>query len=396
MTSKKLNIKTYITINMTLNPKKLAYYEKKYERNPLEDTLKFMSNKWTLHVLRDLFLGKSHFNEFKVNRPSLDNKALSRCLKTMQDNGLIYKTNEGNDPKNTQYFLTQKGRSLNKVFYELLLFALETDVDNEHYSEYEKKELKEMLENAKFGNASSKVLIEEYLNGTELSVFVLTDGQNYKILPEAKDYKRIGEGDSGLNTGGMGSVSPVAFADKNFMQKVEERIVIPTVNGLRNENIDYKGFIFIGLMNVDGDPYVIEYNVRMGDPETEGVMTRIDSDLVALLDACAQGRLNEVEYQTSKNTSVTVMLVSGGYPEDYKKGMVMTGFDELSDCIIAHAGTKFNDKGEVVTSGGRVIAVTAHGKDIEEARAKAYQNVEKIKFEGVNYRHDIGLDLMKL
>jgi phosphoribosylamine--glycine ligase len=194
----------------------------------------------------------------------------------------------------------------------------------------------------------------------------------------------------------MGAVSPVPFVTPEFVEKVENRIIKPTIKGLKEENIDYKGFIFIGLMNVDGDPYVIEYNVRMGDPETEGVMTRIDSDLVALLNACAQGKLNEVEYQTSKNTSVTVMLVSGGYPEDYKKGMVMTGFEELSDCIIAHAGTKFNDKGEVVTSGGRVIAVTAHGKNIEEARAKAYQNVEKIKFEGVNYRHDIGLDLMNL
>ena len=247
----------------------------------------------------------------------------------------------------------------------------------------------------KFGSASAKVVIETFLKGIEVSMFVLTDGEHYVVLPEAKDYKRIGDGDTGLNTGGMGAVSPVPFVTPEFVEKVENRIIKPTIQGLKEENIDYKGFIFIGLMNVDGDPYVIEYNVRMGDPETEGVMTRIDSDLVALLDACAQGRLNEVEYQTSKNTSVTVMLVSGGYPEDYKKGMVMTGFEELSDCIIAHAGTKFNDKGEVVTSGGRVIAVTAHGKDIEEARNKAYQNVEKIKFEGVNYRHDIGLDLMK-
>ncbi len=255
-------------------------------------------------------------------------------------------------------------------------------------------ELKDML-SGKFGSASAKVVIETFLKGIEVSMFVLTDGEHYVVLPEAKDYKRIGDGDTGLNTGGMGAVSPVPFVTPEFVEKVENRIIKPTIQGLKEENIDYKGFIFIGLMNVDGDPYVIEYNVRMGDPETEGVMTRIDSDLVALLDACAQGRLNEVEYQTSKNTSVTVMLVSGGYPEDYKKGMVMTGFEELSDCIIAHAGTKFNDKGEVVTSGGRVIAVTAHGKNIEEARAKAYQNVEKIKFEGVNYRHDIGLDLMK-
>lgn len=256
-------------------------------------------------------------------------------------------------------------------------------------------ELKEML-SGKFGNASAKVVIETFLKGVEVSMFLLTDGEHYVVLPEAKDYKRIGDGDTGLNTGGMGAVSPVPFVTKEFIEKVENRIIKPTIQGLKSENIDYKGFIFIGLMNVDGDPYVIEYNVRMGDPETEGVMTRIDSDLLALLDACAQGKLDEVDYKTSKNTSVTVMLVSGGYPEDYKKGVVMSGLDDLSDdCIIAHAGTKLNENGDVVTSGGRVIAVTAHGKDIEEARNKAYQNVEKIRFDGVNYRHDIGLDLMK-
>lgn len=256
-------------------------------------------------------------------------------------------------------------------------------------------ELKDML-SGKFGSASAKVVIETFLKGIEVSMFVLTDGEHYIVLPEAKDYKRIGDGDTGLNTGGMGAVSPVPFVTKEFVDKVEARIIKPTIQGLKMEKIDYKGFIFLGLMNVAGDPYVIEYNVRMGDPETEGVMTRIDSDLAAILDACAQGRLDEVEYKTSENTSVTVMLVSGGYPEDYKKGMVMTGFENLDDCIIAHAGTKLNDRGEVVTSGGRVIAVTAHGKNIEEAREKAYRNVEKIKFEGVNYRHDIGLDLMKL
>lgn len=256
-------------------------------------------------------------------------------------------------------------------------------------------ELKDML-SGKFGSASAKVVIETFLKGIEVSMFVLTDGEHYIVLPEAKDYKRIGDGDTGLNTGGMGAVSPVPFVTKEFVDKVEARIIKPTIQGLKMEKIDYKGFIFLGLMNVAGDPYVIEYNVRMGDPETEGVMTRIDSDLAAILDACAQGRLDEVEYKTSENTSVTVMLVSGGYPEDYKKGMVMTGFENLDDCIIAHAGTKLNDRGEVVTSGGRVIAVTAHGKNIEEAREKAYRNAEKIKFEGVNYRHDIGLDLMKL
>lgn len=256
-------------------------------------------------------------------------------------------------------------------------------------------ELKDML-SGKFGSASAKVVIETFLKGIEVSMFVLTDGEHYIVLPEAKDYKRIGDGDTGLNTGGMGAVSPVPFVTKEFVDKVEARIIKPTIQGLKMEKIEYKGFIFLGLMNVAGDPYVIEYNVRMGDPETEGVMTRIDSDLAAILDACAQGRLDEVEYKTSENTSVTIMLVSGGYPEDYKKGMVMTGFENLDDCIIAHAGTKLNDRGEVVTSGGRVIAVTAHGKNIEEAREKAYRNAEKIKFEGVNYRHDIGLDLMKL
>ena len=259
-----------------------------------------------------------------------------------------------------------------------------------------KASLKEML-SGMFGASSATVVIEEFLSGIECSVFVLSDGNGgYRVLPVAKDYKRIGDGDTGLNTGGMGAVSPVPFVTPEFVEKVESRIIKPTIRGLKEENIDYKGFIFIGLMNVDGDPYVIEYNVRMGDPETEGVMTRIDSDLLALLDACAKGKLNEVDYQTSKNT-VTVMLVSGGYPEDYKKGMLMTGFEELdADCIIAHAGTKLNDKGEVVTSGGRVIAVTAHGKNIEEAREKAYRNVERIKFEGVNYRRDIGIDLMNL
>lgn len=257
-------------------------------------------------------------------------------------------------------------------------------------------ELKEML-SGKFGSASAKVVIETFLKGIEVSMFVLTDGNDYVILPEAKDYKRIGDGDTGLNTGGMGAVSPVPFVTQDFVEKVEKRIIKPTIEGLKTENIDYKGFIFLGLMNCGGDPYVIEYNVRMGDPETEGVMTRIDSDFATLLDACAQGRLKEAHYKASPDTSVTVMLVSGGYPESYKKGMIINGLDDVcSCCTVAHAGTKFDSEGNVVTSGGRVIAVTAHGKDIEEARNKAYKNVEKIKFEGVNFRHDIGLDLMSL
>ena len=254
-------------------------------------------------------------------------------------------------------------------------------------------ELKEML-SGKFGAASAKVVIEQFLKGIEVSMFVLTDGENYVILPEAKDYKRIGDGDTGLNTGGMGAVSPVPFVTPEFVKKVEDRIIKPTISGLKKENIDYKGFIFLGLMNCGGDPYVIEYNVRMGDPETEGVMTRIDSDFAELLDKCAQGRLKEAHYKVNPDTSVTVMLVSGGYPESYKKGMKITGLEDVCPCcIVAHAGTKM-DGNDIVTSGGRVIAVTAHGKNIEEAREIAYNNAKKIVFEGKNYRHDIGLDLM--
>ncbi|MBR5663783.1 MAG: phosphoribosylamine--glycine ligase [Bacteroidales bacterium] len=255
-------------------------------------------------------------------------------------------------------------------------------------------ELKEML-SGKFGAASAKVVIEQFLKGIEVSMFVLTDGENYVILPEAKDDKRIGDGDTGLNTGGMGAVSPVPFVTPDFVKKVEDRIIKPTIEGLKKEKIDYKGFIFLGLMNCGGDPYVIEYNVRMGDPETEGVMTRIDSDFAELLDKCAQGKLKEAHYKVNPDTSVTVMLVSGGYPEAYKKGMKITGLEDVCPCcIVAHAGTKL-DGNDVVTSGGRVIAVTAHGKNIEEAREKAYNNAKKIVFEGKNYRHDIGLDLMK-
>ena len=255
-------------------------------------------------------------------------------------------------------------------------------------------ELKEMF-SGKFGKSSAEVVIEEFLSGIELSVFVLTDGHGgYVTLPEAKDYKRIGENDEGLNTGGMGSVSPVPFADEEFRQKIDTRIIKPTIDGLLAEKIDYRGFIFFGLINVKGDPYVIEYNVRMGDPETEAVMTRIVSDFADLLYACADGCLNQVHYAKSPKTAVTVMLVSGGYPEAYQKGKVMTGFDRLKDCVAFHAGTAFNSDGQVVTAGGRVIAVTAHGDNILEAREKAYQNVEKIKFEGENHRHDIGLDLI--
>ena len=255
-----------------------------------------------------------------------------------------------------------------------------------------KAELKAMLADAKFGDASSKVVIEEFLDGIELSVFVLTDGESYKVLPSAKDYKRIGEGDKGLNTGGMGAISPVPFADKFFLEKVEDRIIKPTVNGLKEEGIVYKGFIFIGLMNVNGDPYVIEYNVRMGDPETEVVIPRIKSDLLNLFKGIGDGTFSEKDFYVDEDTAVTVMLVSGGYPEAYEKGKVMSGFEDCEDSILFHAGTK-QEGDDVVTNGGRVLAITSYGRDMDIALAKSFANAEKINFEKKYYRRDIGFDL---
>ena len=255
-----------------------------------------------------------------------------------------------------------------------------------------KAELKSMLVEAKFGKASDKVVIEEFLDGIELSCFVLTDGKNYKILPTAKDYKRIGEGDTGLNTGGMGAVSPVPFATKGFLSKIEERIVKPTIDGFKLDNLPYVGFVFIGLIKVGDDPKVIEYNVRMGDPETEVVLPRLKNDFVEILQAMANGTLDKINIEIDERAATTIMLVSGGYPEAYEKGKVISGIDNIKDSIPFHAGANIKD-GQVVTSGGRVMAITSYGNTYKEAIKKSYQNIEKLHFDKMYYRKDIGFDL---
>jgi phosphoribosylamine---glycine ligase len=257
-----------------------------------------------------------------------------------------------------------------------------------------KETLKEMLVDAKFGDASSKVVIEEFLSGIELSVFVLTDGNSYKILPEAKDYKRIGEGDQGLNTGGMGAVSPVPFANEKFMQVVENEVIIPTIEGLKKEGINYNGFIFIGLMNHEGEPHVIEYNARMGDPETEVVLPRIESDILSLMIATAKGELHEADFTVSKQHAVTTVVVAGGYPGDYKKGDVIVGYDSVKDATIFHAGTKLEGN-LVVTNGGRVMALTGMSNTLERAIQKSQKAAHDVLFEGKYYRKDIGLDVLR-
>lgn len=256
-----------------------------------------------------------------------------------------------------------------------------------------KTELRNMLVHEKFGTASAKVVIEEFLDGIELSCFVLTDGKNYKILPTAKDYKRIGEGDTGLNTGGMGAVSPVPFADAVLLEKIETRIVKPTIAGLQSDRIEYKGFVFIGLINVKGEPIVIEYNVRMGDPETEVVIPRLKSDLVELFQAVGNQTLNEVSLEIDERSATTIMVVSGGYPEDYGKGFEISGLENIEDSIAFHAGTKL-ENGKVVTNGGRVIAITSFGESFQEAIKKSYQNIDKLHFDKMYFRKDIGFDLL--
>ncbi len=256
-----------------------------------------------------------------------------------------------------------------------------------------KETLKSMLIDKQFGEASSKVLIEQFLDGIELSVFVLTDGKDYIVLPEAKDYKRIGEGDTGLNTGGMGAVSPVKFADAAFMSKVEEQVIKPTVNGLKSEGIDYKGFIFIGLMNVSGDPYVIEYNVRMGDPETQVVIPRITSDVVDMLDAAATGQLHDYQLEIGSHTVAGVVLVSGGYPGSYEKGKSIHGLADITTTLVVHAGTKQEDY-ETLTNGGRVLTVLGRGDDLDTALKSAYSAVNSLSWEGMYYRKDIGKDIL--
>ena len=261
-----------------------------------------------------------------------------------------------------------------------------------HSLEQAKAELKEMLCNKKFGDASTTVVIEEFLKGIELSVFVITDGKHYKMLPSAKDYKRIGEGDTGLNTGGMGAISPVPFADEAFLNKVEELIVKPTVQGLQKDGIEYQGFIFIGLMNDNGNPSVVEYNVRMGDPETEVVLPRIESDLLDLLEGVANKNLEEKSFYVNPKTATTVMLVSGGYPEAYEKNKEINGLENVVNSMVFHAGTTLKDN-KIVTNGGRVMAITSFGDTMEQALETSYENIEKITFEKMNYRKDIGFDL---
>jgi len=344
----------------------------------------------------DFFMDDSELKEVAVIGPSKRGALLEGSKERAKEFMMMY-----NIPTAAYESFTPKSLEAGKAFLKNLKspYVLKADglaggkgvliIDD---LEEAQQELEHMLMNSKFGKASNKVVIEEFLDGIELSVFVLTDGKNYKILPTAKDYKRIGEGNSGLNTGGMGAISPVPFADETLMKKIEDRIVKPTIKGLQEEDIEYKGFIFIGLIKVGEEPYVIEYNVRMGDPETEVVLPRIESDLVDLLQKVSEQKLDEATLKIKEDSAVTVMLVSGGYPEAYEKGMEISGIENVQDSIVFHAGTA-ESEGKIVSSGGRVIAVTSFGKDYQEALKKSYQNVDKLHFDKMYYRKDLGFDL---
>ncbi|MBA4299335.1 MAG: phosphoribosylamine--glycine ligase [Cyclobacterium sp.] len=323
--------------------------------------------------------GSKDFSKRFMQRNNIPTAAYETFTATQIDAGLAYLENQ-----NLPIVLKADGLAAGKGVLICLSLA------------EAKESLKEMLLEAKFGDASSKVVVEEFLNGIELSIFVATDGKSYKILPEAKDYKRIGEGDTGLNTGGMGAVSPVIFANAEFLKKVEEQIVKPTIAGLEKEKIDYKGFLFIGLMNEDGNPSVIEYNVRMGDPETEAVLPRIESDFVELLKGIATGTLAAYDLKISPDYATTVVMVSGGYPGTYEKGFPISLPSDPSASIIFHAGTSENPEGKLVNQGGRVIAVTGLGENLETALENAFNTVEKISWEKAYYRKDIGQDILKL
>jgi phosphoribosylamine--glycine ligase len=339
-----------------------------------DDDIKHISVIGPQKVAAELEGSKEFAKEF-LYRHDIPTAAYESFTKETVENGYVFL-----ETLNPPYVLKADGLAAGKGVVIL------EDIDEA------KAELKSMLVDAKFGEASNKVVIEEFLDGIELSCFVLTDGKNYKILPTAKDYKRIGEGDTGLNTGGMGAVSPVPFATDTFLKKIEERIVKPTINGFTKDNLPYVGFVFIGLIKVGDDPKVIEYNVRMGDPETEVVLPRLKNDFLEILQAMANGTLDKINIEIDERAATTIMLVSGGYPEGYEKGKEITGIDVIEDSIPFHAGAQLKD-GKVVTSGGRVMAITSYGNTYQEAIKKSYQSIEKLHFDKMNYRKDIGFDL---